>query len=254
MHVPVMTLRLQHNSGEVEEFELAKYGGSEYFSWGNPGLHAGVWKFVVRPNGDVYLFERSLGYAMKVSLHRSGQWQLAWVYENITKDPLVLAAVEARDSRFVDVWDRPTNDSLPHLTAYTIFTTGRDLTAWGTGESDDEVKWLPPPSGDELALFNIVFFKSSGQVIDLKGFVPVAAIPMKTDEALLVLAGRKAPDAEEVETLAKFREKILTDAEKAGVSDSNLVDSRVLLHRKNDDGGRFALDLAYRPRKDIVTH
>ena len=245
-----MTLRLQRNSGEVENFELAKYGGSEYFSWGSPGLHAGGWKFVGRPNGDVYLFERSLGYAIKVSLHKSGQWQLAWVYENITKDPLVLAAVEARDSRFVDVWDRPDSDDLPHLTAYTIFTSGHDLTVWTPGESDNEVKWLPPPSGDELALFNLVFLKSSGQVVDLKSFVPVAAMPMNTNEALLVLAGRRDPDAKEIETLANFREKIRIDAEKAGASESDLAGSRVLLHRKNDDGGRFALDLAYRPRKD----
>ncbi|HEY5985254.1 MAG TPA: hypothetical protein VIV12_02560 [Streptosporangiaceae bacterium] len=76
---------------------------------------------------------------------------------------------------------------------YTIFTTGEDIrVAKDDPDVTGKVGWLPPPEVGEMAYFMVAFARPTGQQIHMRNAVPVAGFAMKTGEALLVTATRRA--------------------------------------------------------------
>jgi hypothetical protein len=79
--------------------------GSIRFAVGAPdGLTSNSWKFWTERSGDAYLACRDNFQNMKVSLHASGRWRMAYTAEAVAENP---ALVPAGENRAWEVWDEP---------------------------------------------------------------------------------------------------------------------------------------------------
>jgi hypothetical protein len=242
-----MVIVFQRSDEEPRAFPLGKPGGSINIAWGEPSRRAAIWKVVARPNGDVYVMERTTGNYLKSSLHQSEVWRYAWVERAAESSPMVHSFIEATGDRVIDRWSRP--QALPGGTltiGYTIFTTGEDIRI----AKDDpgvrgKVGWLPSPAVGEMAYFLVTFLRPNRQHINLRNALPVAAFAMKTGEALLITATRRAIKPEEKEPLRVARQglALARPAVVAAMPDS--AEPRALLHGQNDSGGRHVFDFSF---------
>lgn len=108
--------------------------------------------------------------------------------------------------------------------------------------------WLPPPTEDEIALFNISFVQPTGTLFKLRRMLPIFAAPLKTGEVLLVTATRRPISEQESADLAGRRTAIAERIADAGAIGEAVTDNmRALLHSASEDDGRLALDLAVAP-------
>jgi hypothetical protein len=241
-----MVIVFQHGDEAPQAFPLGKPGGNISIAWGEPTRRAAIWKVVASPNGDVYVMERKTGSYLKASLHQSKVWRYAWVEPAVASSPMVQSFVEMTGDRIIDRWDRP--QALPGGTltiGYTIFTTGEDIRA----AKDDpavtsKVGWLPPPAVGEMAYFTVALMRPGRQHIELRHQVPVAAIAMKSGEAVLITATRRPIRPEEKEQLRVARQRLALARPEIMANMPDSAEPRALMHGQNDSGGRYVFDLA----------
>ena len=215
--------------------------GTSALHGGEPTRRAAIWKVVASPNGDVYVMERKTGRYLKASLHKKG-WRYAWVEQAAESSPMVQSFIETTGDR----WSRP--QALPGGTltiGYTIFTTGEDIRL----AKDDpgvtgKVGWLPPPAVGEIAYFTVALMKPNHQYIDLRHALPVAAFAMKSGEAVLITATRRAIKPEEKEQLRVLRQRLALARSTLVADMPDSAEPRALMHGQNDFGGRHVFDFA----------
>jgi hypothetical protein len=63
------------------------------------------WTHIGGGKSDVYLACRSIGYALKVSLHETGDWHIAYSEKFFVENLEALA--DRPQGRFIDKWTRP---------------------------------------------------------------------------------------------------------------------------------------------------
>jgi len=79
--------------------------GPVRFAIGSPGgLTSNSWRFWTTSSGDSYLACRDNAQELKVSLHASGRWRMAFTSEARAKNP---ALVPAGTNRAWEVWQEP---------------------------------------------------------------------------------------------------------------------------------------------------
>ncbi len=107
-------------------------------------LRAATWKLWTETGGgqsDVYLACRSLGGALKVSLHESGSWHYA--FSQKTFEDRVDGALPTLSNRFVEKWPRPP-DLQPGITlAFRIVTPWSAVTTPIGTSGVTDIIWLP---------------------------------------------------------------------------------------------------------------
>jgi hypothetical protein len=160
---------------------------------------------------------------------------------------MVQSFVETTGDRVIDRWSRPQALSGDTLTiGYTIVTTGEDVrVAKDDPNVTGKVGWLPPPAVGEMAYFMVAFLRPNRQHINMRNALPVAAFAMKTGEALLITATRRAIKPEEKEQLRVARQRLAfaRPALVAAMPDS--AEPRALMHGQNDSGGRHVFDFSF---------
>jgi hypothetical protein len=242
-----MFIVLQRGAEEPQAFPLGKPGGSISVAWGEPTRRAAIWKIVASPNGDVYVMERTTGSHLKASLHQSKVWRYAWVERAAESSPMAQSFIETTGDRVIDRWNRP--QALPGGTltiGYTIFTTGEDVRiAKDDPRVTDKVGWLPPPAVGEMAYFIVALLRPNRQHINLLSALPVAAFAMKTGEALLITATRRAIKPEERDRLHVVRQRLALVRPTVVANMPGSAEPRALLHDQNDSGGRQVFDFAF---------
>ena len=94
------------------------------FGVGSSGsLHGATWKLWTETSGgnsEIYMTCRALGGELKVSLHQSGKWHVA--FDQKTYDEKVKGALPSLNSRFVDSWEEPPEISDGMIMAVRIIT------------------------------------------------------------------------------------------------------------------------------------
>jgi hypothetical protein len=240
-----MVIVFQRGNEAPEAFPLGKPGGNISMAWGEPTRRAAIWKVVANPKGDVYVMERKTGRYLKASLHKK-VWRYAWVERAAEWSPMVESFVEMTGDRVIDRWDRP--QALPGGTltiGYTIFTTGEDIRiAKDDPTVTGKVGWLPPPAVGEMAYFTVALMKPNRQHIELRHALPVAAFSMKSGEALLITATRRAIKPEEKEQLRVVRQRLALARPTLVANMPDSAEPRALMHAQNDSGGRHVFDFA----------
>lgn len=108
-----------------------------------------------------------------------------------------------------------------------------------------KVGWLPPPAMGEMAYFTLAMVRPNRQQIHMRHALPVAAFAMKTGEALLVTATRRAIKPEEKEQLRVVRQRLALARPTLVAAMPDTAEPRALMHGHNDAGGRHVFDIAF---------
>ena len=107
------------------------------------GLRAGTWKcWSPSSKEDVYLTCRELGGALKISLHESGNWHIAY-FEGFFEE-YVPEEHRTERGRFIDQWNCPKPIAPGVTLAVRIVTPWSSVTA--RGEESASIVSVPPPA------------------------------------------------------------------------------------------------------------
>jgi len=109
--------------------------------------HSSIWRLFSTTN-DVYMSTRSLGGALKASLHESGECAVAFTEQYVAKQRS--ADAWWRESRRVDTWTPASNIRAGVTLAMRIAVPDSELREYPVSTSR-AVKWLPPPPAGHTA-------------------------------------------------------------------------------------------------------
>jgi len=113
------------------------------------GRRASTWKCWIQTTAgkleeDVYLLCRSLGGALKASLHQSGAWHIAYSEEFFADN--VDAFADRPSGRFIDKW-RPSEIAPGVILAFRIITPFSAVNI-PIASLNDDIVWIPVSSPD----------------------------------------------------------------------------------------------------------
>lgn len=141
------------------------------FGVGNSGeLHGATWKLWTETSGgnsEIYLACRALGGELKVSLHQSGKWHVA--FNQKTYDEKVKDAVPSLNSRFVDSWEKPHEISDGMIMAVRIITPESAVSSSVKVKKPNTIKWVPTPPSEKAVEISILITKTHLVVPDWPG-------------------------------------------------------------------------------------
>lgn len=121
------------------------------FAVGNGrGVRAATWKCWARrgvSKNDVYLACREIGSALKMSMHESGDWHLAFERGFLTRR----GGAGEWPTRVVDSWPRPAAQTPGFTRACSIYTPEAAVRTTTPGDRTGAVTWIaPPPPGQAI--------------------------------------------------------------------------------------------------------
>lgn len=203
-----------------------------WFGVGQPdGDHSMVWKiWAARKTADLYIAARSMGGAMKASLHASGKRNVGLTSEYVR-------SLESRQSwhggsRHYDSWEAGT-ELTPGMTLEFLlrFPTAQ-LRPFPLSQSDlaKKVVWLAPaPEGQvlEVGLLYVPSEKPVGTELPTGGGPQVVLAGRLADARQVLLVGMARPDRTFEGQASKLRE-VAEQFRQVGISPSKL-DDRVRL-------------------------
>jgi hypothetical protein len=199
------TFVAQYNDEPPEATTLRPRNDQLNVAFGAPERRAAIWKVLVARKGEVYVMERSTGKYVKASLHKTGDWRVAWIDGNPTEHPVVAEVIEKK-GRIIEQWQRPPAKLDGYTLAFSIVTSGDQLTE-GSPESvpKRDMLWLQPPADNEIGAIVLAYMKPTGKPITLKGYLPLAVFMMETNEAVMVMAAKRLMKPEEADLFARHR-------------------------------------------------
>lgn len=120
------------------------------------GLRAATWRlWTPSRKADIYLTCRTLGGALKASMHESGSWHLAYTQE--TFEQRVDGTSPTQTDRFIERWLRPAPIRGGITLAYRIITPYSAVTS-PIRQTDRKIIWIPncrAPFATEIDIFII---------------------------------------------------------------------------------------------------
>jgi hypothetical protein len=132
------------------------------------GRKSATWKCWTpgAPKHDVYLACRALKGELKVSLHQSGAWHIAFTPQTFAGG--FADASNRPDSRFMDSWPRPKEIAPGVRLAFRVSIPWFSATILNT-EPDSAVIWLPPAPEGQTVEVAVVITAPECQVLGWPG-------------------------------------------------------------------------------------
>jgi hypothetical protein len=230
------------------DFDLPLREGPIRFAVGSPdGVSSNSWRLWVGRQGDVYLACRDNFQNMKVSLHVSGRWRMAFTEEAVRKDP-TLVSVGA--DRAWEVWDEPPERPFGAIAAFRLvfpteeFAVNPDQRTTKAWRDTVFIEAAPARSGK---LTTLTLFVTEGDP-DLRHesepSFRLASLKLKGDRHAQLIAHADQEGTVPI-SIAAARVEVLARAEQAGtaVPDSGYI----YLFGRQPDGARFVVGARARP-------
>ena len=124
---------------------------------------AAMWGVVTKVGSgksDVYLFCRSLGGALKASLHESGSWHLGFL-RDFAEESFDVDHPRRKDP-YIEIWPRPSAIAGGLVLAYRILVPSSGVSVPITGEEPSSIIWLPAaPNGKATEVLIILASKAA---------------------------------------------------------------------------------------------
>jgi hypothetical protein len=208
------------------------------FAVGAPdGPQSAVWLvFTRRGKSDVYVANRHIGGSLKVSLHQSGLWRLAYTQEYAAT---LKAPGTGTDDRVQEQWTRPAEQRPGWTHAMSIIVPVADL--WEPEPRLDlppGIKWRHAPAPGMESHFALMLERASGYVDRRPAGDALAVLPLPNGENLWVIAADVISTQESLRVHEQSRANLR--ARVAGAWDYG---SRALIFGDRPDGARVIIDL-----------
>lgn len=208
------------------------------------GRRASTWKCWTqttagKPEEDVYLLCRSLGGALKASLHQSGEWHIAYSREFFADNPDAFA--DRPSGRFIDKW-RPSEIAPGVILAFRIITP---FSAVNTpiGSMKKYVVWIPAPPPDSAIEIDIFIMSAHTLVSSWPG---KNSMNTKLIDSMLLDSGETIWVVYRVIDCPNFGNLKGTARYFKGRSKDDLrgKELRIIAFKREQDGSRTILDSA----------
>lgn len=130
------------------------------FAFGKPGRRSGVWNIRAMANGDVYVNEKTTATDLKISLHKTDNWQLSVVVnQDGSMSPVAEHWFETNKTRHLHRRDRPETDDAV-ITGLRVMVTGHDIQEWPEDdETEDSLTWMEAPGQGEVGSVLVLFLQ-----------------------------------------------------------------------------------------------
>lgn len=116
------------------------------------GLVSSTWKILAK-NNEIYLLERKMGSYFKVSLHKSGNWQISFTSEFIADKKI------PNQSRHIDKWKAPTDNIINGVTlAFRIIIPESELRK-PISTSRKKIEWIKAPEEEHCVEIDVILTK-----------------------------------------------------------------------------------------------
>lgn len=229
-------------------FDLPLRQGPIRFAVGSPdGVSSNSWRLWVGREGDVYLACRDNFQNMKVSLHVSGRWRMAFTEEAVRKDP-TLVSVGA--DRAWEVWDEPPAQFPGAVAAFRLVFPTEELAVHPEQRADKtwrDTVFIEAASAGSGKLATLTLFVTDGDPDvrhDSEPSFRLASLELKGGRHAHLVANAD-PEGTFPMSIAAARVDVLTRAERAGVA---IPDSGyIYLFGKHPDGARFIVGARAKP-------
>jgi hypothetical protein len=122
------------------------------------GRRAATWKCWTLTGvgkSDVYLSARELGYALKASLHQSGNWQVAFSPQFVEENPNAFS--DKPNGRFIEQWPRPQQIAPGVTLAFRIVTPHSAVNIPFDISLYKSIVWIPAPPDNRAVEIDIIF-------------------------------------------------------------------------------------------------
>lgn len=163
---------------------------------GSLNSRSSVWRATARRN-DVYITATGLGQSMKLSLHKSGIWRLAFHSEQHAAQAGAAGTPEFNgDPRLVDRWEQP-EGAAGWMHALTVWVPHGHLTPLPEAIEDPyrPVTWLPEPAEGEMVGLHFAVVRPDEGAIDPGDMSVVAGFQLPDNRALIALTSRRPIEA-----------------------------------------------------------
>lgn len=133
-------------------------------------LHGATWKLWTETSGghsEIYLACRALGGELKVSLHQSGKWHVA--FDANTFEDKVEGSVPSLTSRFVEKWPQPPEIAEGVTLAFRIVTPETAVSSNSKVKNPNKVIWVAPPSKAKAIEIYILITAPHAKIPDWPG-------------------------------------------------------------------------------------
>lgn len=192
---PMLVASLVHGNSTMSNSITVAVGSPD-------NLRSSIWRLWVQGD-EVYFGAIQLLPSLKVSLHKSGNWHIAW-HKSLS--------VSAKD-RIVCQWRRPPPNSDKMLPGINVIVDPYFPLEPFKNKAilDSEIKWLPLALFGKMLTLKVIFatkgadFDSSRVPIDVR---ILARIPKSNGEYVLCLAQDFSPPAWVWASIAKWRSEI----------------------------------------------
>ena len=122
------------------------------------GRRAATWKCWT-PSGvgksDVYLSPRELGYALKASLHQTGNWHVAFSRQFLEENLNTFS--DKPSGRFIEQWSRPQQIAPGVTLAFRIVTPHSAVSIPFDVSLYKGIAWIPAPPDNRAVEIDIIF-------------------------------------------------------------------------------------------------
>ncbi len=146
-----------------------------------------LWTSTGTGKSDVYLACREMYGSLKVSLHESGQWQIA--YSQLFFDENVKGVIPKFEDRYLEKWLRPSDFAPGHTLALRIVTPRSAVRTPANECRFKGVAWLPNAPENNATEIDILITKPRTQVNGWPGKQPmgtsfIGSLPLDNGETV----------------------------------------------------------------------
>lgn len=214
------------------------------------GRESAVWRlWVVAQKSEVYIAGRRLGGEIKVSLHASGDWRVAFADP---RSPLIPEG----DDRIIHRWGRPAEIAPGWARGFEIGIPGSEVTDPAPdADHHPDTAWEPAAGSGRATNFDVFFAR--GDAADLTNGWPgrdamgtrlLFAAPMANGETVVLLVHEGEMPISVREGFAQYLPAMREDLANAGEGDGGLIRA-FMIGTVDADGTPFFLDV--RDPRDI---
>jgi hypothetical protein len=204
------------------------------FAVSSTDQRAATWKcWNFSNSSDVYLACRELGGALKVSLHESGTWRLAYL-----EDFFQESMPDKADDRLIMRWPKPPEIAPGYIIAVQIYTPRSSV---NTPLENSSFEFIPAPSEGACVEISILLLTGKATQNSCPGHTrmgtrPIGSMRLPNGDAVsIVYRECQMPDV----SFGPVNAHLFRGATTEGLKDANL---RMLVFGDRADGCRFIVD------------
>jgi hypothetical protein len=197
----------------LPEPQRPRPGGSIRWAIGSrDGARSQSWSVFGSTNhADVYIGPRSQTKAIKLSLHKSGLWRMAWTEQGAAEIGLTDG-----ENRLLSRWEQTAELAPGWRHAVSVHMTRASLTTHLDESRLEKVAFYPPPDPGDMVRFMLLLAEPGGAELKVNGALDVGSLQLPNGGMVGVIMGYQPMNQDNVDTIDALRAQMLAAVTAAG--------------------------------------